>query len=332
MSLFSSKKEEPTKPTTSAIDAINTDEIEDTLAPEWYKTYKTLQSFPHIQSEEEYTNLFISMEAKDALEEYVKEVMPEPSASLKIYQKLTNEDVNVQEVANLVSSDPLLAARVLKLVNSAAYGFSAEVTSVGRAVTLLGLRTIKQMVLSESMKQSMKGEGTDHIYNEKIRIHSAMVSAVAQHLSTRVTGVDSNEIATVALLHDIGKILYRQVIKSGRSIKTNEDVPPLMVEAILASVFADIWQLPESISTTLEFVPYPLFYPMDELTTKECHMVTIIQAANYIVNAIDSAEDGDRLYQMRDEYLLSANLPINPGEWILPTMVTNIEKSRKALE
>lgn len=303
---------------------------EDSLQPEWYQTYQKLQNFPSIPLDENYDNVFLSLETKGALENYVKAVMPVPSASFKIYQKLTEEEVNIHEIAHLVASDPLLAANVLRTVNSAAYGFTTEITAVGRAVTLLGLRAIKQMVLSQSMKESMQGDGVAKKYNEKIRQHSAMVSAVAQHLCSRVDGIDASEVATIALLHDIGKILYRKVVLSGKSIHTKESVPPLMIEAILAAVFADLWQLPEFISRSLEFVPYPLFYPMDELTTKECRMVTVIQAANFIVNAID-AEDGDRLHQIRDEYLLSASMPINPGEWILPTMVTNIEKSRSVL-
>lgn len=330
MGLFSKKDDNEPKPQSNDSLTITEQGLDNSLQPEWYQTYQKLQNFPAISPDENYENVFLSLETKAALENYVKGVMPVPSACFKIYQKLTEEEVNVQEVANLVASDPLLAANVLRTVNSAAYGFTTKITAIGRAVTLLGLRAIKQMVLSQSMKESMQGEGVAKKYNEKIRQHSAMVSAVAQHLCSRVEGVDANEVATIALLHDIGKILYRKVVLSGKSIHTKESVPPLMVEAILASVFADLWELPEFISTSLEFIPYPLFYPMDELTTKECRMATVIQAANFIVNAID-AEDGDRLHQLRDEYLLASGLPINPGEWILPTMVTNIEKSCSAL-
>lgn len=330
MGLFSNKKEKSKGPETSAIDAINSDEMEKELAPEWYLKYKTLQNFPHSSTTEEYKNIVLTQEAKAAFVSYVKEVMPVPSASFSIYQKLTKENVTMKDVAILVASDPLLAANVLRTVNSAAYFFSTEITSVGRAVTLLGLQTIKRLVLSQTMKDSLRGDLFDQQYNEKIRVHSAMVSALSQHLCNHYTDLDPNDIATVALLHDIGKMLYRKLVRKGKSINTKEAFPPLMIEAVIASVFAELWELPEFIVSTLEFIPYPLFYSMDILTSKECQMVTVIQAANFIANAIDF-EDGDRLLPLRDEYLLAASFPLNPGEWIIPTMVVNIEKSRSAL-
>lgn len=328
MGLFSAKKD---KPKTTAIDAINTKEIESSIAPKWYTTYKTLENFPHIPADDSYESIVMPHEVKEALEKYVQDVMPEPSACFKIYQKMIQGEVNVQEIANLVASDPLLAAKVIKTVNSPAYGFTTRITSVGRAVTLIGLQNIKNLVLSESMKESMKGDDEERKFNEKIRAHSAMVSAVAQHLASRCDKVDGNEIATIALLHDIGKILYRKVLKMGKRIQADDSIPPLMIEAILASAFAELWELPAVLIDALEFVPYPLYYPMDILTSKQCAAVTVVQAANYVVNAIDDAEDGDRLHEIRPEYLLAAGLSVNPSEWILPTMVSNIEKTRSAL-
>jgi HD-like signal output (HDOD) protein len=331
MGLFGNhKKESKRDPVTTTINLISKEDIE-AAAPNWYKKYKTLKGSEPIAVVDSFSPVIISADLRDSLKDYVKEIMPEPSASFKIYQKLNNEETSIQEVSTLVATDPLLAAKVLKTVNSASYGFTTEILELGRAVTLIGFQGVKYLVLSQSMQDSMQGTEEEIEFNQKIRTHSSMVSAIAQHLSAGVEDVKAGDAATLGLLHDIGKILYLKIENSGKKIESKQDIPKIVFEAIIASVFAELWELPSSIITTLEYLPYPLFYPKNSLISLEqCSLITVVQAANCIANSIE-VDDGDNLYSIHYEYLTHASISDDLAELIDPSMVSAIEKSRSAL-
>lgn len=327
MGLFSKKKKDTGSVLTHEKE--ETAEIIETLVPEWYKTYQTLKEMEPDPAVIKASPVRISPEMRASLKEYVREVMPEPSSSFKIYQKLNREDIEAHEVAQLVASDPLLAAKVLKTVNSAAFGFNTEVTSFGRAVTLLGFRTVKSMVLAQSIKETVEAD-SDQEYSEQIRVHSAMVSAIAQHLCDGIETVDQSDAATIGLLHDIGKILNARIEHSGKTIHAKQAIPRLIFEGMIASVFAELWELPDFLVNALDYLSYPLYYSSETVSDELVGVITVVQAANYIVNAIGMVDGGEHL-SLGEEYLTAASLTGNPGEWIRPSMVTEIEKSRSTL-
>jgi len=303
----------------------------DSLLPEWYQSYQELKELdteiPQLSS----TPIMISLEMRESLKEYVKEVMPEPSSSFKIYQKLCRSDIEPSEIAQLVASDPLLAAKVLKTVNSPAYGFSTEITSFGRAVTLMGFRSIKTMVLAQSVKESVTSSKENQAFSESIRNHSAMVSAIAQHVCKTTDSVDESDAATLGLLHDIGKLLYPEILQHGKEINPKGSIPQLVLESIIASVFAELWELPNSLIAAFECLPYPLYYTRDRLHEEQIALVTIIQASNYIANAIGISDGTEEQRPLGHEYLEAVSLDSNPGKWITKTMVSGIEKCRSSL-
>lgn len=328
MGLFSKKKKDSKISLTHS--KKETAEVIETLVPEWYKTYQGLGDMTPDSAMITSSVVKISAQMRESLKEYVRSVMPEPSSSYKIYQQLNREDIEANEVAQLVASDPLLAAKVLKTVNSAAFGFTSEVTSFGRAVTLMGFRSIRSMVLAQSLKESMSDSEEDQEFSEKIRMHSSMVSAIAQHICKNSKSVDQSDVATIGLLHDIGKILNARMEQSGKTIHVKHAIPTLVLEGIIASVFAELWELPEFLVRALEYLPYPLHYSSGSVSDDLVELVTFVQAANYIVNAIGMVDGGEHL-SLGEEYLQAASLPNHPSEWIVPAMVTEIEKSRSSL-
>ena len=114
-----------------------------------------------------------------------------------------NPDVTAHEVGRLISSDQVLAGKVLRLVNSPFYGFPGRISSVSHAIILLGFDVIKGVVLSASvfdiMEQSMLG----------LWEHSLASAVVAGSLCRELGLPDAEEVSTAALLHDIGKVLVK---------------------------------------------------------------------------------------------------------------------------
>lgn len=300
-----------------------------TIVPFWYQENGSFDDTQFNYPSESLVTPVINSDIREALMRYVKDICPEPDGSLQIYEKLNQPDASVKEISALVSSDPLLAAQILKLVNSAAFAVSTEVTSIGRAVTLLGFQNVKSVVLSHSVRR-----GISALQDEKsirLREHSLMSSATAYHLAETVRGIDSFTASTIALLHDMGKILYPMILQKGKGINFTTEIPLQVIESLVASVFAEIWRLPRSICRVLEYVQHPYFYPMDSVPEDIRAMVTTLSMANQLANVMGFG-DGDQLYRLKKEYLDDINQVDSPARWIDETMAAKIELTRAVLK
>lgn len=296
-----------------------------TIVPFWYQENGSFDDTQFNYPSDSLVTPVISDEIREALKRYVKDICPEPDGSLQIYEKLNQPDASVKEISALVSSDPLLAAQILKLVNSAAFSISTEVTSIGRAVTLLGFQNVKSVVLSHSIRRGISASQDEK--SIRLREHSLMSSATAYHLAEKVRGIDSFTASTIALLHDMGKILYPMILEKGRGLKFNTEIPLQVIESLVASVFAEIWRLPRSICRVLEYVQHPYFYPLESVPQDIRPMVITLSMANQLANVMGFA-DGDQLYRLKKEYLDDINQVDSPARWMDDAMASKIELTR----
>jgi len=126
-----------------------------------------------------------------------------PRVVEKLMTMVESPDVSPKDVGKLISSDQVLGARVLRLVNSPFYGFPGRISSISHAIILLGFNVIKGVVLSASvfdlMERSMVG----------LWEHSLGSAIAAGAISRKLGLAEPEEISTAALLHDIGKVLVR---------------------------------------------------------------------------------------------------------------------------
>ncbi|WP_298272707.1 HDOD domain-containing protein [Geobacter sp.] len=109
----------------------------------------------------------------------------------------------IEEMARLVSSDQILSARVLRLVNSPSYGFY-RVSTISNALILLGVNVIKGLALSSSIFEIM-GKSIVGLWEHSLGAGVA-ANVIARHLKLP----EVEEISTAALLHDIGKVIVKE--------------------------------------------------------------------------------------------------------------------------
>jgi HD-like signal output (HDOD) protein len=152
---------------------------------------------------------------EESLKEYIKNMPSLPTSVTKVLEICNNPQTSPTDLNHVISLDPVLVGRVLKLINSAYYGIGQPVTSLARAIIMLGMNTVKNLVLSttvmghlDSKKKSM---GLDM---EGFWRHSLCVGVAAKFLAKK-RGIDSKvveEYFTAGLLHDIGKIPLNAVL------------------------------------------------------------------------------------------------------------------------
>jgi len=137
-----------------------------------------------------------------------------PGSAIKLIELLENEDAPVKEIEDILRLDPGMTANVLKLTNSAYFGLPTKVGSVKRAVMLLGMNKIKQLVMASCVGAVMDGPipGYDLPAGELWR-HSIAVSVAAEGLSRELKMTGADDIFTAALVHDVGKLILGQFIQ-----------------------------------------------------------------------------------------------------------------------
>jgi len=129
-----------------------------------------------------------------------------PASVMQIMQLTEDPSCSVAELTTVLMTDPALAARMLKLANSAYYGFSHTVSSVQQAVTLLGFSTLKNVLLSASVFDVYKISSLS-IDIPGLWKHSVATASASKLIAKKVRYPQPEKAFTIGLLHDIGKVV-----------------------------------------------------------------------------------------------------------------------------
>jgi len=151
------------------------------------------------------------------IKNYISEMPSLPVSAGKVLEICNNVNVNPSELNKVISLDPVLTGKVLRLINSAYYGLGTHITSVVKAITMLGLNTVKNLVLSTAVLSILpKNKDINGINMEGFWHHSLCVGVTSKLLAVK-QGVDSryhDEYFTAGLLHDLGKICLNAALSS----------------------------------------------------------------------------------------------------------------------
>jgi putative nucleotidyltransferase with HDIG domain len=141
----------------------------------------------------------------------VDELPEVPQIAFRAIQLLNNPETDVSSLAQVISSDQALTAKVLRLCNSAFYGLSRQVTTISEAVVIVGFSSLKSLVLMLTTQSSMnKGLLGYKIGPGEFWRHSLNTAEITRFLAQH-TGANNPEEAFIAgLIHDIGKMALNQ--------------------------------------------------------------------------------------------------------------------------
>ncbi len=140
----------------------------------------------------------------DAVSAGLKKVPPFPPVAAKLLQLLTNSEVDLTEVAELVNTDATFTARLLQRVNSVGFGMVSPVTNIRQAVTLLGIDLTRQVIVSHATSAYIEGAlGTEEL--QRCWQHSVATAVLAEELA-QACGAFTQSAFTAGIMHDIGRL------------------------------------------------------------------------------------------------------------------------------
>jgi len=137
-----------------------------------------------------------------------------PEAGAKMLSLLEEPDTEISEIEEILRYDPGLTANILKLANSAYFGIPSKIGSLKQAVILLGLKRLTQLVVASCVSAVMdKSVPGYDLPPGNLWRHSIAVSIAAEALVKDKQKTVSQDVFTLALLHDVGKLVLGTFVK-----------------------------------------------------------------------------------------------------------------------
>lgn len=230
-----------------------------------------------------------------------------PEVYLKVRDAVESADATVEDVANLIMSDPAMTARVLKVVNSPLYGQSRRVETVSRAINVLGMQQIHDIALASSVTSTFSGMPVGLMDVRRFWTGSLACALAARALGKRAGLVDSERLFVVGLLSRIGHmVMYDRIpqlaaVALSHAERTQQAlhlVERQLIGCDYAAVGAEllnIWQLPASIVGMIQDHVEPQSAESSAIGSAIVHLASLVadafaspQAARLDVHTLNS--------------------------------------------
>ncbi len=182
-----------------------------------------------------------------------------PDVCSRIFDLVQSPDTSANEIGEMISHDPNLTARLLKLVNSALYNFPNKIDTVSRAVSIVGTRELYGLVIAVSAIKSFSNIPSGLVNMDTFWRHSIFCGIIARNLGQRCNILHPERMFVAGLLHDIGSLVcfYQAPDVSSELImiaQGDEDTLHMAERAEFGFSHADLgskllnsWKMPETV-------------------------------------------------------------------------------------
>lgn len=240
-----------------------------------------------------------------ALVSDVQGLVTPPHVFLKVTELMRSPDSSAKDFEVVISVDPNLSARLLRIANSSFYSFASRVDTISRAVAVLGMRDLYALVTAVSAVKSFSKIASDLVNMDTFWRHSIMTGLLARNLANRCNVLNGERLFVVGLLHDIGSlVLFNRLPDLCRDLMLatggNEDVLHHaewetlgFTHAHVAAQLLDTWQLPATLTAAIGGHHDPSSAGEATLDATLVHMADVF-ASRSDVGRFTEGESGDR--------------------------------------
>lgn len=246
-----------------------------------------------------------------------------PSLYLQLAEELRSAEVSAGRVSRIIAKDLAMTSKILQIVNSAYFGLSRQISSVERAILLMGLEMLRTFVLSAEVFSMFEPKRLAGLTVAGLWRHSMSCSSMARRvaLAERLSKEAVEHVCTAAFLHDIGKLLmanekpeaYRQVSELAEA----EEMPIYEAEqrifgfnhAEAGGVLLKRWNLPEQVVDTVLWHHDPT-----GVSSLSSSAVGIVHVTDFLEHE-QSDERQARMAPVSEGFLEQAGAPESLERW-----------------
>lgn len=223
-----------------------------------------------------------------------------PSAYTRLNEAVNDPRTSSRDVANVITEDTGLAARLLRIANSAFYGFPSRIDTISRAVTLVGTRQLRDLALATSVIKQFDGLPEGPVTMKSFWQHSVACGVAARILATHRREPNVERFFIAGLMHDIGRLVMFSTIpelamQAMDEAKRRQDLLYRAERNLLGFDHADVggallgqWKLPTHTVNAVACHHNPA-------TDRGLHTDTaIVHIADLITNAMQIGSSGER--------------------------------------
>ncbi len=176
--------------------------------------------------------------------------------AIRIQKAFQVEEVNIDEIVRLISSDPAIAARVLELANSAAIRGASQITDIQQAVVRMGDKLVQSSVLTFALRQMERNEGLSEGSKTALRemwIESIEIAARCYVIAKEYTKLNANEALLTGLLSVIGR-LYILLKSREHGIEDDAELDQVLADwhPAISKAIAESWNMSDELVAALE--------------------------------------------------------------------------------
>jgi HD-like signal output (HDOD) protein len=230
-----------------------------------------------------------------------------PTVVSKMIELVDNPKTSAGSLARLISADQSLTAKILKMANSAYYGFPREISTVNIAIVVMGFNAVRDMGLSVSVFDRFKEAPVNRIFDvTRFWEHSIACGVASKVIARRHHHRFSGEAFVAGLLHDIGKVVLNQYLHTdfetimncasqGKSLDEAEMEIVGAGHGEIGGWLADRWRLPVVISESIRFHHAPWEAIRNPV------LVAIVSIGNYLCHRASLGQSGRQSPLVPDE-------------------------------
>lgn len=232
--------------------------------------------------------------------EAVNDLPSLPHVAIKVMKLTEDPNSTAQEINNVLNEDQSMTARVLRLANSAHYGFPRRIGTVTDAIIFLGFKTIRSIVMAVSVSDMLSKEMEGYALAPGELWRHSQCTALTARLIARNIKFNSMDLAyTAALLHDIGKVILNSHLKkSYQEVITRVsmgDIPFCEAEnevlgfdhAMVGARVVEKWNLPPELVEAIALHHCPEKAQINKKLTAIVHVADALSLAMGIGMGID---------------------------------------------
>jgi len=225
----------------------------------------------------------------DSIVREVTELSTLPAIATKVMEVARNEKSGAADLTAVVEADPVLSARVLRMVNSASCGIRTTVTNLQQAISYLGFREVRNLALTASVSEMFAAnERIGRYYRGDLWRHMVSVGICARMVATRCRILNFDDVFLAGLLHDIGVIIEDQHASDEfqRLMKTLSDKDTLVTQeqkllgfdhCTLGARVAEVWKFPAGVQSAIRY-----HHGTDKYQGEHAEIVYCVDVANVI--------------------------------------------------
>lgn len=217
---------------------------------------------------------------RDSIINSINTLPPLPESVTKIQQVCNDPEGSIADIVKIVEKDPMLTANLLKSANSPLYGFSREITSVGQAVSLFGMATVRGFALSSTIRNHIPVDMSPYgltvgAFAELSQLQSALMTG----WYSKVDRSKMDILAPSSFLCEIGRILiakevinegkkseFLEAIKEGQPIDLVEEHFVEVTSEIVTAKMFDHWKLEQTMVNSIANAINPDTCDMPDIT------------------------------------------------------------------